>query len=75
MADRHRRYICEELPKLKDFLATMMPSDAGKHPAVILQDGGFLADAALADLGPEIWEEYQSKFIDPSRQIWFYELY
>lgn len=75
MADRHRRFIGEELLKLRDFLAAILSSDAGKNPAVILQDGGYICDGALADLDPEIWEEYQSKFIDPSRQVWFYELY
>ncbi len=34
---------------------------------VVLQDGGELKDNVLADLGPEVWEEFQTKFIDPSK--------
>ncbi len=33
----------------------------------ILQDGGELRDNILADQGPEVWEEFQRKFIDLSR--------
>lgn len=75
MADRHRQFISEELTRLRDFLSGVF---AGRQPelaAVVLQDGGALIDGPLEDMSPEVWEEFQSKFIDPSRQVWFYELY
>ncbi len=34
---------------------------------VILQDGGQLTDNVLADLGPEVWEDFQTNFIDKSK--------
>jgi hypothetical protein len=45
------------------------------YAQVILQDGGELVDNTLSNLGPEVWDDFQSKFIDPSRQIWFHELF
>jgi hypothetical protein len=34
---------------------------------VIMQDGGELSDHILADLEPEVWEDFQIKFINTSR--------
>jgi hypothetical protein len=33
---------------------------------VILQDGGELKDNVLADMKPEIWEDFQTSFINTS---------
>lgn len=75
MAERHREFITNEFSRIKDFLATALMDDKNKYAQVILQDGGELVDNALSNLGPELWEEFQSKFIDPSRQVWFHELF
>jgi hypothetical protein len=75
MADKHRQYIKNEFSRLKDFLADILKADNEKYAMVVLQDGGELIDNTLANLGPEVWEDFQSKFIDPSRQVWFYELF
>jgi glycine cleavage system H lipoate-binding protein/ABC-type phosphate transport system substrate-binding protein len=75
MADKQRLYIKNEVSRLKDFLAGIIMTDNEKYAQVILQDGGEIIDNTLANLGPEIWEDFQSKFIDPSRQVWFYELF
>ena len=75
MADKHKQFIKNEFVRLKDFLASALREDTGKYALVILQDGGELVDSPLANLGPEVWEDFQSKFIDPSRQVWFYELF
>lgn len=75
MADKHKQFIKNEFVRLKDFLASALREDTGKYALLILQDGGELADSPLASLGPEVWEDFQSKFIDPSRQVWFYELF
>jgi len=75
MADKHRQYIKNEFSRLKDFLAEILKADNEKYAQVVLQDGGELIDNTLANLGPEVWEDFQLKFIDPSRQMWFYELF
>ena len=75
MAERHRQYIKNELTRLKDFLAGILSAGNEKYTQTIYQDGGQLIDNTLEKLGPEVWEDFQSKFIDPARQVWFYELF
>jgi glycine cleavage system H lipoate-binding protein/ABC-type phosphate transport system substrate-binding protein len=75
MADKHRQYIKNEISRLKDFLAGLFKVDNEIYARVILQDGGEIIDNTLANMGPEVWEDFQSKFLDPSRQVWFYELF
>ena len=75
MAEKHRQFIKNEFSRLKDFLAVTLKADTEKYPQIVLQDGGELRDGILSNLGPEVWEDFQTKFIDPSRQVWFYELF
>jgi glycine cleavage system H lipoate-binding protein len=76
VADRQREFIKGEISRLKDFLGTIISGDMqGISHQVVLQDGGALLDAPLAEMEPVVWEEFQAKFIDPSRQVWFYELF
>jgi glycine cleavage system H lipoate-binding protein/ABC-type phosphate transport system substrate-binding protein len=75
MADKYREWLKSEFSRLKDFLAGVIRQDTEKYGQIILQDGGELTDGILSNLGPEVWEDFQTKFIDPSRQVWFYELF
>lgn len=75
MAEKQKEFIKNEFSRLKDFLATALGTDKELYAQVILQDGGELVDNTLSNLGPEVWEDFQSKFIDPSRQVWFHELF
>jgi glycine cleavage system H lipoate-binding protein/ABC-type phosphate transport system substrate-binding protein len=75
MAERHKEFIKNEFSRLKDFLVVVLGADEKIYAQTILQDGGELVDNTLSNLGPEVWEEFQSKFIDPSRQVWFHELF
>jgi glycine cleavage system H lipoate-binding protein/ABC-type phosphate transport system substrate-binding protein len=75
MAEKHKLFLKSEFSRLKDFLSTTLNNDSEKFAMAVLQDGGELADSTLANLGPEVWEDFQTKFIDPSRQVWFYELF
>lgn len=75
MAEKQRQFIKNEFSRLKDFLAGTLNADNEKYARVILQDGGELRDGILSNLGPEIWEDFQTSFIDPSRQTWFYEIF
>ena len=74
MADKQREFIIREFSRLKDFLMTSLGGDP-KYAYVLLQDGGEISDGVLSEMGPEIWEDFQTNFIDPSRQIWFYEMF
>jgi glycine cleavage system H lipoate-binding protein len=75
MAEKHIQHIKSELTRLKDFLSAALRDDTDKYSMVILQDGGEIRDGVLSDLGPELWEDFQTKFIDPSKQVWFYEIF
>jgi hypothetical protein len=75
MSEKHRKFILDEIARIKDFLAGLANAGEAKYAAVILQDGGMLQDGILSKMGPEVWEEFQTKFIDPSRQVWFYEIF
>jgi glycine cleavage system H lipoate-binding protein/ABC-type phosphate transport system substrate-binding protein len=75
MADKQREFISREFARLKDFLMTAIGSETGKYAEVMLADGGEIRDGVLSEMGPEIWEDFQTKFIDPSRQFWFYEMF
>jgi hypothetical protein len=74
VAERYREFLKGEISRLKDFLAALMSADS-KFATIVLQDGGALADSPLAEMDPVVWEEFQTKFIDQSRQVWFYELF
>ena len=74
MADKQREFIIKEFSRLKDFLMTALRADTENYAQVILQDGGEIRDGVLSEMGPEIWEDFQTNFIDPSKQLWFYEI-
>ena len=64
MAEKYKRWLRTEFPRLKDFLAATLKPDSLEYAHVVLQDGGMLKDSVLSDFGPEIWEEFQMNFID-----------
>lgn len=74
MSEKHRQFIVNEITRIRDFLAGLLRNEEPQLSPVILQDGGMLRDGVLADMSPEVWEEFQSKIIDPSRTVWFYEI-
>jgi hypothetical protein len=67
MGESYFEWMKEEFVRLRGFFETALFPKQPEHEYVILQDGGELKDHVLADLGPEIWEEFQTKFIDKSR--------
>ncbi|MBK7712647.1 MAG: hypothetical protein IPJ37_18060 [Bacteroidales bacterium] len=74
MADKQIEFIKKEFSRLKDFLMIALRADV-RYASVMLQDGGEISDGVLTEMGPEIWDDFQTKFIDPSRQVWFYEMF
>ena len=67
MSEKYREWLRAEFMRLKDFIAIAVRSNTLAYEHVILQDGGQITDNVLADLGPEIWEDFQTKFIDTAR--------
>jgi len=67
MFDNYREWLEDEFARLKDFLALSANTNQVVYEHVVLQDGGELKDNILSDLGPEVWEEFQTRFIDTSK--------
>jgi len=67
MGEKYRDWLKDEFTRLRNFFEGTLKTPHANFEYLILQDGGELRDNLLADLGPEIWEEFQRKFIDPSR--------
>lgn len=67
MGEKYTAWIEDEFIRLKDFFASSARSKTPAMAQVILQDGGELSDHILADLEPEVWEDFQIKFINTSR--------
>ena len=64
MAEKYRCWLMNEFSRLKDFLAASLKVDKMEYENVVLQDGGALRDSVLEDLGPELWEDFQTNFLD-----------
>ncbi len=65
MADKYRKELKKEFQRLKDFLMSALKANEPELE-LILQDGGALKDNLLEDLGPEVWDDFQTEFIDSS---------
>jgi glycine cleavage system H lipoate-binding protein len=75
IAEKQKEHIKNEFSRLKNFLVHTLREDKVINAMMVLQDGGELRDGILTDMGPEVWEEFQTNFIDASRQLWFYEIF
>jgi len=67
MAEKYKIWLKDEFSRLKDFIVASINASTPGFAYVAIQDGGSLRDNILADLGPEIWEDFQTQFIDTSR--------
>jgi glycine cleavage system H lipoate-binding protein/ABC-type phosphate transport system substrate-binding protein len=67
MGERYQEWIKEEYTRLKDFFAATSGSSATVQPQYVYQDGGEIIDHVLADMAPEVWEEFQVRFMDTSK--------
>lgn len=64
MAEKYQTWLSSEFNRLKDFLASSLKVNKLEYDAIVLQDGGMLKDGVLEDFGPEVWEDFQSNFLD-----------
>jgi glycine cleavage system H lipoate-binding protein/ABC-type phosphate transport system substrate-binding protein len=67
MAEKYKAWLLNEFSRLKDFLAVSLKVNKLEYEHVVLQDGGYLKDSILEDLGPEVWEDFQTNFLDTYR--------
>jgi hypothetical protein len=57
----------DEFVRLRKFFEDIFKVHPVDNDYLVLQDGGELRDNLLAEQDPEVWEEFQRVFIDPSR--------
>ena len=67
MAGKFKAWLDEEFSRLKEFLATSANRNSEVYEHIVMQDGGELTDNVLADLEPQVWEDFQTQFIDKSK--------
>ena len=67
MGEQYKAWLKDEIVRLKDFFAASVMKNSLVYSHVVLQDGGEIADHVLADLGPDVWEEFQTEFIDAAK--------
>jgi glycine cleavage system H lipoate-binding protein/ABC-type phosphate transport system substrate-binding protein len=65
--EQYKIWLKGEFSRLKDFLATAIKFTTQEYVPVTLQDGGAVKDHVLADLGPEVWEDFQTHFMDTAK--------
>jgi glycine cleavage system H lipoate-binding protein/ABC-type phosphate transport system substrate-binding protein len=67
LSDKYNEWLRDEFKRLREFLLNIGNQSSTLKPQLILQDGGEIADHPLANLQPEVWEDFQTYFIDSSR--------
>ncbi|MFY9153310.1 MAG: hypothetical protein WAO52_14940, partial [Prolixibacteraceae bacterium] len=67
LADKYINGLKLEFTRLKEFFGFVYKPHSLAFAQAVLQDGGALKDHVLADLGPEVWDDFQTRFIDGSR--------
>jgi glycine cleavage system H lipoate-binding protein len=67
MAEKYKKWLNTEFARARDFLAVTLKPDSLEYSHVVLQDGGLLKEGVLSDFGPEIWEDFQTTFLDVNR--------
>jgi glycine cleavage system H lipoate-binding protein len=67
LGKEYRDWISDEFARLKEFLSAAVRVNENVYAHVVMQDGGELTDHVLAELDPEVWEEFQNRFINTSR--------
>ncbi|MBT4033423.1 MAG: hypothetical protein HOB84_01640 [Candidatus Marinimicrobia bacterium] len=67
IGEKAQQWIQQEQARLRDVLAfAERKYDLSAQP-ILLQEGGEIEDNVLETLSPEIWEEFQSEFIDAAK--------
>ena len=65
VAEKFKAGLNDEFQRLKDFFAAVPKS--GDLAYAVMQDGGALLDSPLAEFGPDVWDDFQTKYIDVSK--------
>ncbi len=64
LGDRYREWLRDEMNRLKEFFSSGIALLVGGVPEPVIQDGGEISYGILTAFGPEVWEEFQERFIN-----------
>lgn len=64
MGETYKAWLKNEFSRLKNFFSSEVKLKFINDLQPVIQDGGELTDNPMENLGPEVWEEFQSKFIN-----------
>jgi len=67
IAEKYSEWIKSEYNRFKDFVAQSIAENQVNPAYTVLQDGGDVIEKALCCMGPEVWEDFQTNFIDNSK--------
>ncbi|HWR99561.1 MAG TPA: hypothetical protein VN249_03045, partial [Prolixibacteraceae bacterium] len=67
MGEKYIEWLRDEFIRLREFISASIKTNNLVYAHVVLQDGGELTDNVLSDMEPEVWEDFQTRFIDTSR--------
>ena len=67
ISEKYKEALKDEFLRLKEFFSNRVKANSHDFAYVTMQDGGELIDNPLAELGPNIWDDFQTKFIDISK--------
>ncbi len=67
IAEKYKTSLKDEFMRLKDFFTALVKNNSNDFAYVTMQDGGELLDNPLAELAPEVWDDFQTMFIDASK--------
>lgn len=64
MSEKYKKWLNTEFSRMKDFLAATLKPDSLEYSHVVLQDGGIVKEGVLADFGPDVWDDFQTNFLE-----------
>ncbi|NOU19737.1 MAG: hypothetical protein HOO91_19440 [Bacteroidales bacterium] len=67
VAKGYKEWLRMEFLHLKDFLSIIVRANYAEENQIVLQDGGEIKNGILKDLKPEIWEDFQTHFLEGSK--------
>jgi glycine cleavage system H lipoate-binding protein/ABC-type phosphate transport system substrate-binding protein len=64
IAEKYKEALKDEFLRLKTFFVSLVADNSTDLAYATMHDGGELIDNPLAELGPNVWDDFQTKFID-----------
>ena len=66
MGETYRSWLRNEVIRLKEFISSRINPQLSGHEKLVMQDGGEIRSGLLENFGPDVWEEFQTRFIEKS---------